>query len=452
VKDESGEPVFGARVQVFRYRSQLGQRRLMPVVSVQTDDLGQYRLANFGPGDYYISVQRTPPSEGLAAVRAYSFVDNSAEQLAGQLNTPAPANTQTVETITGPLPSEPETDYVPMWYPSAAEPSAATAVRLAAGATAGNIDMTWRKSRVVRIRGKVADAAGGAVGAPILTLTPKGAQAPPLNAGNMVVARDGSFEISAVPPGSYWLTARPGSMASGGGQASGVVFTSGPAGSTRMAVQSIEVKDSPIEGVQLVLSAGRAIKGSVKMEGGGPLVQPVFLSLVSQEPGARVSIRPGNDGTFTATGVFPLIYALDAQNLPANSYVKSIRFAGRDVPGTGLEFTGDGELEVVLSNTGAVLEGSVTGAGGRPAGLAGMVVAPVAGSAPVRTGNADANGNFYFANLPPGDYRVLAWDAAAPEASDPPESLGPSARYAKTLTLGANGHEKVQVTALAAAR
>jgi hypothetical protein len=45
---------------------------------------------------------------------------------------------------------------------------------------------------------------------------------------------------------------------------------------------------------------------------------------------------------------------------------------------------------------------------------------------------------------------VVAWDAAAPEASDPPESLGPLASAAKTVKLGESAREKVQVTVTAA--
>jgi protocatechuate 3,4-dioxygenase beta subunit len=425
VKDESGEPVLGARVQAFRYRNQTGQRRLAAAAVVQTDDLGNYRIANLAPGDYYVSVARTAARSAIA------------------------------DSITGPLPSEAETDYVSMWYPNAAQPAAATAVKLATGATAGNIDMTWRKVKVVRIRGKVADPSGGAVGAPMVTLMPKQPQAPGLAVGSARVARDGSFEISAVPAGSYSLIARPGPI--GGGVAGAQVYTSGfsvgPSGpSARMAVQSIEVKDASIEGTQLELGAGRTVKGSIKMDGGGPLVRPAFVSLASLDGGGRAMLNPGSDGTFTATGIFPLVYTLDTQNLPANCYVKSVRYAGQEVARTGFELTGDGQLEIVLSSTAAVLEGSVTGADGKPAGGAGIVVAPVAGALPARTGNADAHGNFYFANLPPGEYRVAAWDAASPEANDPPESLGPFARYAKTVTLGESGHEKAQVTVVPSGR
>ena len=458
VTDESGEPVLGARVQVYRYRNDVGQRRLMMAVSTQTDDLGKYRAANLLPGDYYVSVARTQPARVVTAVRADTFVTDPVTGFDTPLNAAMPANAQTpaVESITGPLPAEAETDYVPMWYPNGAQPSAASAVRLAVGATAGNIDMTWRKARVVRIRGKVVDAAGGAVGTPMVTLMPKGAQAALLTVGSALVARDGSFEISGVPPGSYWLTARPGAIAGGmgasviSGASSGFGGPGGP--SVRMAVQSIEVKGSPIEGIKLELSAGRTVKGSIRMDGGGPVVRPAFFSLASLDGGGRVTINFGSDGTFTASGIFPLVYTLDAQNLPANCYVKSIRYGGQEVTRTGFEFTGDGQLEVVLSNSAAVLEGSATGADGKPAGIAGIVAAPSAASLPPRTGHADARGNFYFANLPPGEYRVLAWDAAAPEASDPPESLGPLANSAKTVKLGENAHEKIQVTVALASR
>jgi protocatechuate 3,4-dioxygenase beta subunit/5-hydroxyisourate hydrolase-like protein (transthyretin family) len=445
VTDESGEPVLGAQLNAFRYRNDLLQRRLVAVGSAQSDDLGKYRIANLPPGDYYVSAMRAQPGRGVGVSRLFDPVTGFAQET----GTPTPA----VESITGPLPAEAETDYVRIWYPNGAQPAAGSVVKLAVGGTAGNIDMTWRKTKVVRIRGNVVDTAGGAVGTPIVTLMPKDSQLQASSVGSATVALDGSFEISAVPPGSYRLMARPGPV--GGGRGGPVVAMGGAIGgpSVRLAVQAIEVKDSPIDGIKLELSAGRTVKGSVKMESGGPVPRPGFFSLTSLEGGAGGGmINIGGDGTFTVNNVFPLVYTVNSQSLPANCYVKSVRYAGQDVPRTGFEFTGDGQLEVVLSNSAAILEGSVTGANGKPAGGAAIVVAPSAGSAPVRTGNADAHGNFYFAGLPPGDYSVLAWDAAAPEASDPPESLGPLARSAKTVKLGENAHEKVQVTVAPASR
>jgi protocatechuate 3,4-dioxygenase beta subunit len=438
VKDESGEPVLGALVEAYRYRNEMNQRRLASVGGTRTDDLGAYRITNLQAGDYYLRVQRAQPARAVA---------NRVVPMAGAQ--PAASNVPAPESITGPLPSEPETDYVPLWYPNAAQRSGASSVKLAVGATAANIDMTWRTSRTVRIRGKVTDPSGGAVGTPQVTLREKDAEAMLSNIGSVMAARDGSFEISGVPSGSYWLTAWPAPTA---GVAGGMAV-SGPGGaSTKRAVQSIEVKDASIEGIQLELSFGRTVRGSVKMDGGGATMRPAVFSLTSLDSQCCVTINPGADGTFTAGGVFPGTYALNTQNLPANSYVKSMRYGGKDVSPTGFELTGDGQLEIVLSNAAAVLEGSITGADGKPDGLAGVVVAPASGGAPVRTGNADAAGNYYFASLPPGDYRVVAWDASAPEAFDPPEALAPFARYAKTVTLTASAHEKLPVTVVPAAR
>ena len=47
VLDEDGEPMPGATVRVMRYQYQQGDRRLVPVVTAQTDDKGSYRV--WGP-------------------------------------------------------------------------------------------------------------------------------------------------------------------------------------------------------------------------------------------------------------------------------------------------------------------------------------------------------------------------------------------------------------------
>lgn len=226
----------------------------------------------------------------------------------------------------------------------------------------------------------------------------------------------------------------------------------------RMAVQSIEVKEAPIDGIKLEMSSGRTVKGTVRTEGGGPAagppgyVAPVYVSLMPVEGGIGGTMNYGTGGAFTMGNVFPLLYTVNTQNLPANSYVKQILYGGQEVPSTGFEPTGDGQLEVILSDSAAVLEGSVSGTDGKPAGNAGIVVAPVSGPSPARTGNADAHGNFYFANLPPGDYSVIAWDATAPEVSDPAGSLRQFASAAKAVKLGEGAHEKVQVTVIPAGR
>jgi protocatechuate 3,4-dioxygenase beta subunit len=441
VKDESGQPALGARVEAYHYLNNGGWRRLMPAGSAQTDDLGAYRIANLSPGTYYIEVSKAPPRTSpntVIAIMSTQFATETMPVYGQSAADSNPSRNPVPDTISGAIPTG-ETDYAPVWYPNSPLPAGATAVRVTAGATVEKIDLTWRKSAVVRLRGKVGGASGASV---MVTLRPT---VPGLSAvvGSAVVARDGSFEISEVPAGSYYLSAQP---------AGGPAGAAGGPTSMRVAMQTVEVKDAPIEGIDLELGEGRTVKGTLRMEGGGAPPRPAFFTLRSDENLLPASIIANGDGPLTVNRVLPVVYSIYSQNLAANTYIKSVRWAGRDVSPEGFEFTGNGELEIVLAATAAVLEGTVTAADGSPAGGAGVLVAPVSGSEPPHTGNADANGNFYFGNLPPGDYRVAAWDAATPEASDPPTSLGASARYAKAVTLGASGHEKVQVTAVPGSR
>src|SRR5262249_39598539 len=55
ILDEDGEPMAGVMVRVMRYQYLQGERRLTPAGTVQTDDLGQYRVWGLMRGDYYIS-------------------------------------------------------------------------------------------------------------------------------------------------------------------------------------------------------------------------------------------------------------------------------------------------------------------------------------------------------------------------------------------------------------
>jgi hypothetical protein len=51
-----GEPAAQATVQVYTYQYSNGQRTLAEGKSVQTNDLGEYRLFWLSPGEYFISV------------------------------------------------------------------------------------------------------------------------------------------------------------------------------------------------------------------------------------------------------------------------------------------------------------------------------------------------------------------------------------------------------------
>ena len=446
VVDEAGEPVSRVQIDVFRYVYTQGQRRMVrPGAGARTDDRGQYRIANLAPGTYYLSATRgndisTPGVlSGQLQIEEFmrapvmgdtmtSFTPNS-RPTAITLNSRPPM----VESLPAPVAGEAAVGYAPAWYPNAAGPEAASPVIVKTGSEAASIDFTLRRGPVFRVRGQLVDPKADPTRPAMILLSPKGSPLM-IPTGRLVQARDGGFEFSGVPPGSYVLTAR----VTGGQQ-------------MRMAVRTVEVKDASIEGVRLEIASGRVVKGSLKVEGGGNFPAG-YLSLLSPEGGSAHPMFLPNSGNMTIPNVFPAVYSMElmgGSGSPyANYYVKSVRYGGREFPPSAIDLSGDGDLDIVIGGKAATVEGSVVDAQGKPAANAAIVIAPAGGGERLITGVADEGGNFYFAGLRPGEYRVYAWDAAAPEASDAPGSLAAFQGGSKAVTLAEGARQKIQVTAI----
>jgi protocatechuate 3,4-dioxygenase beta subunit len=392
VSDEFGEAVGNAQVVAYSAQYSGGVRRMARIGGAPTDDLGQFRLAGMAPGAYYLSVTRRLPPRSLPSIAEAA-------------------------------PNEPEMGYGMTWYPNAPEFGGASPV-VVGNADLPGIDIVLRRVRVVRVRGTVLDSAGNLNQRLNVGLAPKGLGTMFSTTGNLVLGRNGAFEFTNVPPGSYVLSAR-------------AIDT----GSNRMAFMPVDVRDSNIDGIKLELTSGREVRGVVKAEGGARFAT-VRLSSADGFVSPLVNAAP--DGTFTVRQVWPLAYSVDAMNLCATCYVKSVRYGGREVPEQAIDFSGDGELEITVSAAAASLEGTAVDRQGRPAARAVVFVAPAGGAGAIRTGTADARGRFYFGGLRPGAYQVFAWESGAPEAS--PEALARFQGQAKAVTLGENARESVQVT------
>jgi hypothetical protein len=124
-----------------------------------------------------------------------------------------------------------------------------------------------------------------------------------------------------------------------------------------------------------------------------------------------------NNGVLEFRGISPWDYAIEVGHPFENAYVKAIRLGKFDVLAEGLHVEGplQGELEIELAAPAGHIQGHMLDAAQKPISALRVVLLP---DAPRRRGHqrlqrstlTDDAGYFQFGQLPPGDYRVFAWE------------------------------------------
>ncbi len=140
-----------------------------------------------------------------------------------------------------------------------------------------------------------------------------------------------------------------------------------------------------------------------------------------------------------------------------NAYVKAIR-AGRDDLINGLLRVEGAEpadsFEIVLGLRGGSIEGRVLNARQEPVSLATVVLLPE-GQPPFRpdrhkTFTTGESGRFQFRGLPPGEYRLLAWEDVDPGAWFSPSFLSSYEGVALQLPLSEGERRALDVSVIPA--
>lgn len=410
VTDANGDFVQGAQVRALRWGFQRGARTLVLVGSTTTNDLGEYRIANLPAGRIYLA----------ASSRATADLGPVAER-----NRPREANLTT-------------------FFPNGADERGAAPVEVAPGADIRGLDIRLRRGPVYSITGKIVEAASGAPARVALSVTSRSEAA--LNPLAALVMRgvtvqsgdDGSFLVRGLEPGAYLIQTPPVAA-----NADSRPLLTGRA--------EVTIVNEDITDFVVALTPGATIEGSARLEDGDvkqlvgssqglPLnAAATQLALAIAQSGmpfpglppvvALVDLSGANppaaqikeDGSFTLEGVAPSRFGVTVNGLPADVYLKSATFSGRDVLRAPLDLTagGGGRLELVLSRKAAAVAGVVRNEKGEAA--AGVTVtlwsvSPEIGSLTngVRSTNSGPDGGFRFAGLPPGEYRLAAWEDAEP--------------------------------------
>lgn len=390
VLDAEGEPVIRGQVEAAQF---FGTSVQYWGQSAETNDLGEYRIHGLRPGRFYVRATPLPYSMPAGAVSPQSPASESELQR-----------------------------YVATYYPGVTERSQAGRVEVHAGEEA-RADLSLLLMRAVSVRGRLLGAKDRKLDSrSTVALLQAGGGGYYGADATARVREDGRFEIEAVVPGSYLLTAYTYS------------------GQMRiLARQRIEVSDSGVEDLLIAATpfSKSPLEGRVRLEAGaGSLPGNLQISLVLDPPeeerdfpyfgmGRNESaLKP--DGRFTIenleNGRYRVLWSAggSARQKFADYYLKSATVAGKDVLETGLwvrEGRIEGRLDLVLSPAAARIEGVVVDDAEKPAVGVLVVAVPEAKHRDLRSSyqsqRTDQNGRFLMRGMRPGRYTLLAWEGEA---------------------------------------
>jgi hypothetical protein len=277
--------------------------------------------------------------------------------------------------------------------------------------------------------------------------------------GNRVLINtsSGEFQVYDVMPGSYTLQAYSRDRIVAVGEA------------------SVTVKDQEVIGVEVTLSTGVDVQGTIERVGidqnraipaddvnsyrqNAPrhmpnepvqvvILQPGRIPITGTQPPAAVDA----DGHFTLRDMLPGNYAFVLSTF--NEYVTSIRSGSVEVLADGLEIgtTSPAEIRVTLGSNGGIIHGIVTGLrAGEAATIALIRAAGIAGVPTIaRTViGQNSESTFFTGNLAPGEYLLYAWPSGQDVEYRNPEALRALSGNAVAVSLREHGNEQVTLKAI----
>lgn len=414
VLDEHGEPVTHASVSAMSYGYSQGGKQLLSRSTAYTNDLGEYRAFELEQGRYYLA----------ATYRPSVFAPSTAQDRSA-----APP---------------PEEVYTTTYYPGTTEVRSAAQVEVAAGAVVENINLQMAKSPAVRVRGSVVNQSGTTGPNVSVMMVRTGELAFSMGGSMGASVIQGQFEFRGVTPGRYTITA------------------SAPDGQKRLqGRQVVDVGSANVEDVTITLGAGFDVPGKVRVDGQTKL-DLQLLSVVVQpaEPGIGGLSSPvakvDAEGNFMLAGIWPGRYLLRV-SAPSSFYVKSLRLGSEDVLDSPLDLTGGagGALSIVLGTDAGEVSGAVTREDGTPILNAMVVLIPESAKRRelqqyYRGATTDPAGRYKVAGVPPGRYKLFAWERIPNGAWMDPDVLKPVESKGAAIEIQEGGRDTVDLRALPA--
>jgi hypothetical protein len=413
VVDEDGQPLGHTVVYALADQFRAGQQRPYIETLAMTDERGNYRLFALAAGKYSVAVAYPNHQRRTVNLRIAPL---------GPVVLREHATSPVVTRQTLPDGSVIEEAYGIVYSGGVVDPAKATLIEVRPGTTFAGVDipMGVGKRRTYHIRGVVLnnDTGQPVAGAQVLA-TPR--QSSPLA---LVLSgtsdAEGVFDLAGAFPEGYAVSAN-------GSGASIIVGARTVPGPLLIGFAPIEMSGSDVE-VRMVLKPPLTLRGSVVIQGRPPgATDPALAKArirLTREPDliampdALFPPSPPN-GQVTASGEFTLSmspgdFRIDVDGVPDKTYVKSIRLGREDILLGGLHLTStpDGPLEITLGIDGGTITGSVTDGMMRPFSNATIALVPDARGRwdLFRSTASDSTGAFRLGAIPPGNYKLFAWE------------------------------------------
>ena len=384
VVDEKNDATQQVEMRLYAWDYVRGRRLLSIKASAVTDDRGEYRISGVRPGNYFLLANYDYKKEWLRSM--------------GDL-----AKT-----------THPDVAYLPQFFPGANDFREAQQLTLKAGDEVFQ-DFAFSSRPAVSIHGKVVNGLSGKPAAKAV-VTASWANVPAgVDPIKGQADENGSFEIWGLAPGSYTLQT---SFQDEGQNYSGE--------------EQVEVGSAGVADAQVAGMPDFDINGQVRIEG----EQPPSLRQVSVD---FMTIGNAPFSIFRAAAARPNFllagklhlethYRVNAVNLAADYYLKSILVAGKEMLLNDVVVSGrQSTVELVVSPLGGHVEGIVLDFKNQPIRGSVVMLAPDVTEidpSQILQSRSDAQGKFILRGIPPAVYKLIAFeDVSVDDLMAQPEVL-----------------------------
>ncbi len=397
-----GDPVEGGEIELLKRSWIKGKFQPAPVAQGQTDDQGRFRLGQLAPGTYFIGAR---PGRDF---RGREFLNDRGE----------PIREREVET----------------YYGGSLSLQEATPLGLKAGQEIAGLTIALQKAGGRHITGRIPVALSeGEMGwVQIMEDT----EPMKRRFGRVRIKKDGTFRADGLTPSQYLLRGR----------------TFGGDSDLQLEMQ-VDLRNGDADGIVLEPVQLLDFEMRVRVEGAvtgskPPAIRQVYLSNNSTHGnrGERQS-----DGTYKFESVEPGVYEVGVANDGDSYFVKGVLVDGEVQPGRKLDVHAERpkSVEVILSSRVAAIKGQVAGIRELTTGTM-IILWDEAEKSQTGSQVAGPNGEFQFKSVPPGKYRLYAFEDFDSDSWGSPELAAIFASKSMSLELHEGENRQITVSLISA--